>query len=292
MDIRVLRYVEAIARLGSFTKASAELRIAQPALSIAIKKLEEELGVTLFTREARRVLSTPECLTLLRRAARIFNEFDAVRRDMDAAANLETGEVKVGLPPMYGLAYFPELIANFHAAYPGIAITAVVGSASDVRRQIEDGVIDIGMLESRRVPLDWSRVEVGRDETVLAVRSNHPLAKRKKVRPSDLDDLPMVLFDHTFLQRQVLDKRCAEAGVKPKIAVQSNFVPLIVRAVVDGLGAATLLRSLIDSDNRMVPLSFERREMFVFNICWREDHLLSRASRTFVEHARSRYAKK
>jgi LysR family cyn operon transcriptional activator len=68
MDLRSLRYCEAVARLGSFTKASSELRIAQPALSVAIKKLEEELGVTLFLRHARQVVATPEADLLLKRA--------------------------------------------------------------------------------------------------------------------------------------------------------------------------------------------------------------------------------
>lgn len=291
MDIRVLRYVEAIARLGSFTKSSKELRIAQPALSIAVKGLEDELGVVLFVRHPRSVVATPEGQALLKRAKRIFHEFDAARRDMEAAADLKTGEVKVGLPPMYGLAYFPELISSFHRKHPGISVTAIVGSAGEGRQLIEDGAIDLGMLERRRIPDDWKRVEVGRDETVLCVPLAHPLAKRRgrKIAAKDLDGLEMVMFDPSFLQRQVLDARCAAADVEPKIVVQSNFVPLIIRAVGDGLGSTTLMRSIAAKDDRIVPLSFDPPEIFRFFLCWREDHLLSRAARAFIEHARKRY---
>jgi DNA-binding transcriptional LysR family regulator len=290
INVRTLRYVETVARLGSFTKASAELRVAQPALSIAIKKLEEQLRVALFVRQARHVVPTPEGLALIKRAERIFLEMDAAQRELQAAADLEKGEVRVGLPPMYGLAYLPELITSFHQKYPGIIITAVIGSADEIRRQVEDGAIDLGLLEARRIPDIWKYVEVGQNETVLCVHKDHPLARRKKISGRELDNLPIVAFDHSFLQRQVLDKRCKEAGVQPRIVLQSNFVPLIVRAVSDGLGAATLLRSLIHNEPNLVPISFEPIELFRFSICWRDDHFLSRAGYAFIEHAREQYS--
>ena len=111
MDLKVLRYIEAVARHGSFTKAAEELRIAQPALSIAIKKLETELNVVLFARKARHVVASPEAELLLLRANRIFDEVALAREEIQAAAELKIGELKIGFPPMYGQIYFPSLFA-------------------------------------------------------------------------------------------------------------------------------------------------------------------------------------
>src|SRR6478672_2032101 len=122
IDIRALRYCEAVARHGSFTKAAKELRIAQPGLSMAVKKLEAELGVTLFARQAKKIVPSPETNLLLKRAERIFEEINLARQELQAAAELRIGEVRLGMPPMYGGHFFPPVIAEFHAAFPSVVI--------------------------------------------------------------------------------------------------------------------------------------------------------------------------
>jgi LysR family cyn operon transcriptional activator len=285
IDVRDLRYCEAVARHGSFTKAAKELRIAQPSLSVAIKKLEDEL----FTRQAKAIVPSPEARLLLRRAERIFEEFSLARQELQAAAELRIGEVRLGMPPMYGQHFFPPVIAAFHEAFPSVVITAMEGSADEVRAMLDSGAIDIGMLENRRVPAGWDRVEVGQDETVLCVSRQHPYAARPSVTPQDLDDLPMAVFDASFLQRTVLDRLCKEAGVRIRLVPQSNFVALIHQAVADGLGASTMLRSIVEQDPRLVALPFSPAEIFHFSLCWHRDRSLSKANATFVDVAAGRF---
>jgi DNA-binding transcriptional LysR family regulator len=84
-------------------------------------------------------------------------------------------------------------------------------------------------------------------------------------------------------------QRCQKAKVKFNLVLQSNFVPLIHQAVVDGLGAATLLRSLVEEDPRIAALSFNPPEVFKFSLCWRDGHSLSKANQAFVSFALGRY---
>ena len=289
MDLKVLRYCEAVARHGSFTKAAEELRIAQPALSIAIKKLETELGVVLFARKARRVVASPEAELLLKRAARIFEEVTLAREEIQAASELKIGEVKVGFPPMYGQIFFPRIFAEFHRQFPSVVLTAMEGSADSVRKLLDAGAIDVGMLESRRVPAGWPNVEVGHDETVLCVSAGHRLAGKRFVEAKDLEDLPMAVFDSTFLQRSVLEELCKAAGVKFRLVLQSNHVPTIHEAVAADMGAATLLRSTVKDDPRIQAMSFRPPLRFRFCLCWRYEKNLSKACRTFIEFSRARF---
>ena len=289
IDLKVLRYCEAVARHGSFTKAAEELRIAQPALSIAIKKLETELGVVLFARKARHVVASPEAELLLQRAVRIFDEVTLAREEIQAASELKIGEVKVGFPPMYGQIYFPKIFKEFHEQFPSVVITAMEGSADSVRKMLDAGAIDIGMIEGRRVPGGWNNIEVGRDETVLCVSAQHKLAGKKFVEAKDLDGLPMVVFDSTFLQRSVLEELCRAAGVKFRLVLQSNHVPTIHEAVANDMGAATMIRSTVSSDQRIVPVSFRPQLRFHFSLCWRHEKNLTKASRTFIEFSRERF---
>jgi LysR family cyn operon transcriptional activator len=114
-------------------------------LSVAVKKLEEEVGVTLFTRGRNRpVTLTPEGELLMRRAKRIFQELDSARQEIADSQELRTGEVRVGMPPMYGLQYFPPLMRAFRAQYPGIRVIAMQGSAGEARSIL-------AILEGRRV---------------------------------------------------------------------------------------------------------------------------------------------
>jgi LysR family cyn operon transcriptional activator len=284
MDLRTLRFCEATARLGSITRAAEELHTAQPAISVAIKKLEDELGVTLFTRSRnRRVTLTAEGEILLRRARRIFDEIDSAERELADAAQLRAGEVMLGLPPMYGLEVFPPLMTAFHAAHPGIVVSAIEGSAGDIKARLDVGELDLAILESRRVQKGWSHVPLGQAEVVLCVRRDHPLAGRASITGADLEALALIEFDASFLQRNVLDQRHRKAGVKPRTVMQSNYVPLIQRAVLDGLGAATLLRSMVDADDRLAALPFDPPEIFHFSLCWLDGRYLSKANRAFVD---------
>lgn len=283
MELRSLKYIEAVARHESFTKAARELGIAQPALSIAIGKLEEDLGVVLFSRQARRVVAYPEARLLIRRAERIFEELNLARQELQAAADLRIGEVRIGVPPMFGQACLPTLIEAFHAAHPAVVITAMEGSADEVRTMLDSGAIDLGILENRRVPTGWRSVEIGNEETVLCVHRQHAFAGRTSIEPRELDGLAMVVFEKSFLQRNLLDEMSKKAGVTYRIVLQSNFVHLIHEAVAKGLGAATLLRSIVARDSRLVALSFDPPSIFRFNLCWRSDYALSKPNRAFLD---------
>jgi DNA-binding transcriptional LysR family regulator len=286
MDVRALRYSLAIARFGSFTRAAEALHVAQPALSVAIKKLEEELGVTLFVRKAHRVQPTIEGSILLSRAERIFGEMNSAISEIADAVELRSGVVRLGMPPMFGLDYLSGLIAQFHQSYPRISLTVVEGSADEIGGMLDEGEIDVAMLEARRVRTQWQQVEVGRDEMVLCVPPAHRLASRKSVSGSELDGLPMVLFNDNFIQREILDKLCKRSAARPKVVLQSNSPTLIRRAAADGLGAATLLRSLARrGDPPLAAISFEPKEMLRFSLCWRDENYLSRASRALIDFA-------
>jgi DNA-binding transcriptional LysR family regulator len=120
---------------------------------------------------------------------------------------------------------------------------------------------------------------------VLCVDRAHPLAKRTKVKSSELEGLDMVVLDAHFIQRELLDSIGARAGARFKPTLSSNYVPLIREACANGMGAVTLLRALAEADQRLVALSFEPRQILSFNLCWRDDRYLSRANRALVDFA-------
>ena len=148
----------------------------------------------------------------------------------------------------------------------------------------------MAVLERRRVHESWKSVLIGQDEMIVAVAKDHPLAGQRSLDPRALDNLPMAIFDTTFLQRELLDRICKKANVKYRVVMQSNFVFMLIRAIGDNVGAGTLLRSVADADPRLASISFAPKQILKFSVCWRNDHYLSKPNKAFVEVAVARSA--
>lgn len=287
MNLKALMGCVEVARQGSFTKAAQSLHIAQPALSMAITRLEEELGVTLFNRAARQVTVTAEGKSFLAHVEVALLELDMARQELRDMAHLHSGEIRLGVPPMFGIHYIPQVLNAFGTRYPGIVMTVVEGSADDISQRLENRDIDVALLESRRVKSGWDSVLLGTDEMVLCMSDSHLLSGEAFIEAWHLQDQKMVLFDQTFLQRHLFDSFCDAAGVDYRIALQSNFVSLVIKATLDGIGASTLLRSIQQSVPGMVGIPFKPAQTMSFSLCWRANEYLSVANKRFIEFAQT-----
>lgn len=286
MNLKALEYCVEIARQGSFTKAAQALHVAQPALSMAVSRLEDELGVALFNRATRQISVTAEGQLFLARAEACLQGLAGARSELQDLTQLHSGEIRIGVPPMYGIRHIPELLMQFRARYPGIAMHVVEGSADDISERLGTRQIDVALLESRRVDAGWESVLLGSDEMVLCVSDRHPLASELSIPAERLKDEAMLVFDNTFLQRHLLDAFCSNARVSFNVALESNFVPLVIAATRSGMGASTLLRSVQEQEPGLVGVSFEPAQFMHFNLCWRASEYLSQANRRFIETAR------
>lgn len=285
MNLKALQCCVEVARQGSFTKAAQALHIAQPALSMAVSRLEEELGVTLFNRAARQISVTAEGQRFLARVEESLAMLDMARQELRDMTQLHSGEIHVGVPPMFGLNHIPDLLSAFRKDYPGIGMTVVEGSADDISQRLQNREIDVALLETRRVDSAWDSVPLGTDEMVLCMDEQHPLAGEPFLEASRLQDVDMVVFDQTFLQRHLLDAYCHAGGVNYRIALQSNFVSLVIKATRDGIGISTLLRSVQEREPGIRGVPFNPAQIMSFSLCWRANEYLSLANKRFIEFA-------
>lgn len=117
MDVRQLKYFVTLAEIGNFTAAAKVLNIAQPALSIAIKKLETSLGLDLFHRNERKITLTHEGEVLMPHARLVIQQLKDAEVAMAELRGLEKGEVRLGVPSMLGSYFFPEILMGFKSQY-------------------------------------------------------------------------------------------------------------------------------------------------------------------------------
>ncbi|MBV0934304.1 LysR family transcriptional regulator [Marinobacterium weihaiense] len=283
MDLRSLRYFLAVAEQGGFTAAAERLHIAQPAVSMAIRKLEQTLDLQLFDRQERRVRLTDEGEVLARHARHILQAVNDAERELHELHGLSRGEVRVGIPSMLGSYYFPPILMAFRQRYPGIRLEVVEAGTRKLQQMIHQGDIDMGVIVTDTPPDDLETHSFLRDQMMAILPRDHPLAHADNVSYDAFFAEELVLFKEGYFHREVIDRISREAGVTPHIGFEANLIPLIKQIVSHGYGITTLLAMVVADDPTLVARPFSPPVWLDLSLAWRRGHRLSRANQTFVD---------
>lgn len=243
MDLRQLRYFVAVAEECHFGRAAQRLHMAQPPLSQAIRRLEEDLGVELLERTTRRVALTPAGERFLDRSRQILHEVDQAAREAARIAAGEIGRVVIGVVGSATYALLPPVARRLREEYPDIdfEFTSEMLTADQVSR-LGDGTIDIALM---RPPLatEGLLLRVLRSEPlVVALPESHPLASRDVLDLGELRDETFVTYpaDRRSVLYDTFLAACEAHGFHPTHTVQVAQTSTIVVFVAAGIGVAVL----------------------------------------------------
>lgn len=204
MEIRVLRYFLAVVREESITKAADVLHITQPTLSRQLAQLEQEVGVKLFDRGARRVTLTNEGFLLRRRAEEILQLVDKTEQELAAQDAQVEGKISLGCGELASTQLLLELISSFRERYPHVRFELFTATADLVKEQMDQGLLDIGLLLE---PIDMERFEYIRlaktERWVALMNPKDPLAAQDHVTAKDLMKLPLILPHRMSVQSEL-----------------------------------------------------------------------------------------
>jgi len=282
MELRQLVYFTAVAEEGQFTRAASRLLVAQPAVSAQIRRLERELGESLFHRDPRSVSLTEagEALLPHARAALV-----AAERGRDAIASLRgmlRGRLRIGVagPVDQPLG---QALGELHRSYPDIEVLLTTQNNEPLLEALASGNIDVGIvgIGIRTVPAQLTTRVITSEELALAVSRNHPLAQRKSVTLSRLREEPFVTLVHGSGHREAFDKAFDDAGYRPRIAAEAGELSSLIELVAEGLGAAILPPAAADGANVAVLEIIRPRLLRRRAIAWNEA-AASPAARRFV----------
>ncbi|WP_160119743.1 LysR substrate-binding domain-containing protein [Rhodovarius lipocyclicus] len=251
MELRHLRYFVALAEELHFTRAAKRLGISQPPLSQQIRALEDELDTPLFERTRRRVALTEAGRMLLEEARATLAQAARAETVARRAGRGEIGELRVGLfASVPVLPVFQRTIIAFRQRLPSVTLTL---EESPTRQQIEAlrrRQLDAGFLRlpsAEALPADIAALEVAREELVVVMREDHPLAKRRGRLPvRALEGEPLIGFAPaigTTLNDQ-LAALCNRAGFTPRIAQEARENSTLMGLVAAGLGIAVVPETL------------------------------------------------
>lgn len=284
MDRRQLQIFRQVALSESFTKAALELHMAQPAVSIAVKKLEDEIAAPLFNRIDRRISLTAAGEKLLYRAERILSEFQQAKDELRELEALKSGQVRLDTPAMLGSYYLPEKLIAFRRAFPGINLHVTAEGTQRAEQMLLDGSTDMAIVNVNQHSDSIESNYLLREEVVLCMASNHPLAGRHSINFNDIKDEPLLVYHQGYHLRQILNHLESQAGCKANIIVETDILRLMVSMVASAEGCCLCLRRLVEAEKDLIALSFTEPQYIELGIGWKKGGYLSPANRAFVEY--------
>ncbi|MEL0611673.1 LysR family transcriptional regulator [Marinomonas arenicola] len=283
MDIKPLRYFLAIAKNASFTRAAEQLNVAQPAVSMAIKKLETELGLTLLHRADRKISLTDEGKRLLLHAEKIIQATDDALLEMNELRGLNQGEVRVGIPSMLGSYYFPPILMAFRHRHPTINLKVIEGGTWQLQKMLEDGELDLSVIVAETLPEGLETHRLLKEEMRVTVAKDHPFSQLESITPDAFFDEELVMFKEGYFHRRVVDRLARETGKSPKIGFETNLIPLIKSITQQGFGVSTLLSMVVEGDDQLISRPFNPPIWLDLGIAWRKGAYLSQANQAFLD---------
>jgi LysR family transcriptional activator of glutamate synthase operon len=286
VELRQLRYVEAVARHRHFTRAAEELHVAQSALSHQVRRLEGELGVELFERTSRSVVPTDAGEAVAARARRILAEVDGVRGEVDELQGLVRGRISVGALLPAGEIDVPGLLARFSEAHPGIEVRLREGTAGDMAGYLADDEVDVAFSLLAGDPPDGVVAELISEDEVAAVFPPGR-APRGRVRAAHLAAGAIATPRSGSAIRAAVDRFFADAGVELHVSLESGD-PFLLRCLVSGgFGPAVLPRSLIRREGPPIDVrGLNPVVRLPVALLWREHRHASPVARAFIDFVR------
>lgn len=261
MNLKHLMFFKELARTQHMSKAAENLGISQPTLSYAMDKLEKELGVLLFEKDGRNIKLTQLGKTYLQFISRGLHELDQGKEMLSQSMDAHTGHVKLGFTFTMGQHLIPELITQFQAQKKDQNITFefAQGNTQNLLKELINDDHDLVVssylpkISEQESTKSLEFIPLAKQEIMLAVAPNHPLANRKSVSVRELGEYPMIYFSKNSGLRPLVDSIFKHAHIKPNIIAEIEEDHSIVGFVQYGYGIA-LIPNLPQLDTRLVHL--------------------------------------
>jgi LysR family transcriptional regulator, hydrogen peroxide-inducible genes activator len=248
MDLRQLEILCAIAETGTFTGAGEKLHVSQSAISRQVLLLEDELREPLFIRQGRGAIPTRAGQTLIQLGRRLLQDLTAtVGQIRDERQDLH-GTLRIAGGMTVCLYVFPLLLSEFRRAHPRVEIKLITGATPRLIRQLRTGLADVALLTLPVEEPSFVVVPALREELMLVMPPDHPLASKRRVLPKDLALEPFVLFEPHSNTRRTIDRLFTQVGIEPRVVLETENVEILKALVASGMGLSIMPYQSVEDD--------------------------------------------
>jgi DNA-binding transcriptional LysR family regulator len=287
MDLKTLHYFVEVINAGGFSKASKTVFLTQPALSKAIRLLEEELQMVLLERGKRgtQVKLTAAGQVVYRHAEQLLSGRQRMLAELDGLRNLTGGTLRLGLAPLGSAELFAPAIAKFRQHYPKIEMQLLVRGGIEQTAALKKDDIELatGIIDFDD---EFDGIRIRNEPMVVVVPKSHPLALQKQLQLNDLRDQAQVMFEREYTLYEFVLSACEKVGFAPTEITRVSHADFGIALVAAGTGVM-LLPQIIAERYRVdavvnVPLA-SRDLRWELSLFWRKQQTLSFAAKAMIE---------
>jgi DNA-binding transcriptional LysR family regulator len=248
MELRQIRSFLSIAETLHFGRTAELIHLSQPALSLQIRALENEVGVRLFERNRRKTTLTAAGVAFRADAATAVSQLDQAVRRAKLAANGKLGLLRVGFISTAGNEIMPTIVRQFRESNPEVEFSLLNVLTADQLLMLDVGSLDIGFL---RLPIgehpELEVVRVHREPFVVVVPLSHKLAKKKKIHLRELSGQAFVMYERSYAPgfHDLMLGILRDAGIVPHVRQTAGQMPTLISLVAAGMGISILPRSTV-----------------------------------------------
>lgn len=236
MNNRQIEVFAAVMKAGTISRAAELLGVAQPGVSRTIAELERAVGFALFDRIRNRIVPTPEGRLFFREIEASFRGMDTLRAMAARIRDQGAGQLRIGSLSALGSSLVPRAIRRFRELKPEIGVTLMVLPSRDVRDGVAAGIFDVGLAADEIDVTGVLHQPFVQPRVLCAMPLGHRLCEHEAIGPHDLDGEAFVAYVPEDRARQRLDLIFAEAGVRPRIVVETIYAATVCALVAEGVG--------------------------------------------------------
>lgn len=240
MEFKHLQTFQAVAAEGSFLKAAEKLQYAQSTITLHVQKLEEELGVQLFSRQSRQIELTVAGRTLQGHADHLLYRAAQLQQAMAGLVTGEAGQLRIGSVEPVASIHLPTILVAFCRQYPKVRLSLEVGVTQTISRRVAAGELDLAVCSPPAANLNLDFHLLFQDPISLLLPESHALAKEQDITVTALSKERLILTEEHCPYRDVLEKALLSHGINPYSGIESMSSGALKQMVHYGLGIGVL----------------------------------------------------
>ena len=247
MTITQMKYYVTVCEKKSFSKAARELGVSQPAVSFAVKELEEASGVALVKRGKGGVSVTDEGEVLYQSLLPILDQIDSLSATMKDL-HLERKFVRVGFTTMMGNYAYSKILAMFIGKHPDIQVIGYEDSTGKLKEMLSDGALDVALLAAEKSLDKCHMMDIEKTGMMFCVHKEHPFAEKKSVTWEEMGSQPLILLTDRFSFGARIERNFMEHGVQINV-IHRTDQPFTVERFIENGAAAGFLPGMVAKNN-------------------------------------------
>lgn len=289
MTLNQLRYFCTASRCHSITRAAEELYVTQPTVSVAVRDLEIEFGVSLFYRKGNQLVLTTEGETLYEKATYILQYCNELQANCFSMARVKP-PLRIGIPPMLSTVFFPELLEAFLTEHPGIPVVLEEYGSVRACNLVQDDTLDLALVNMEQYNIDkFHHLLLLDDQVLFCVSESHRLAQKTSVTTQDMAREPLIFFNADSVQNQLLKLRFELDGYTPNIMMRSSQIYTILQFLKNNKCGCFLYSSMVDKFSHISAIPLKPPICVKIGVVWKKGKYISNDMQIFLKFTEQYY---